>query len=143
MEALLKKYADVDIQGKDKKTAIYVAVEKGNVNIVKLLLNCNPDLEVPTKDGDTALLKSVRSRNAEIVQLLLDKKAKVTAADKKGDTALHIAMRARSKAIVEILLRNPKNSQLLYRPNNAKETAYNIDMSHQKTILGQIFGASK
>lgn len=76
------------------------------------------------------------------MQLLLDKKAKVVAADKKGDTALHIAMRARSKAIVEILLRNPKNSQLLYRPNRAGETPYNIDFNHQKTILGQIFGAS-
>lgn len=141
MESLLKKYADVDIPGKDQKTAIYMSVEKGNIAIVKLLLGANPDLEIPTKDGDTPLLKAVRSRNAEIVQLLLDKKAKVSAADKKGDTALHIAMRARSKGIVEILLRNPKNSQLLYRPNRAGETPYNIDINHQKTILGQIFGA--
>lgn len=65
----------------------------------------------------------------------------MSATDKKGDTALHIAMRARSKAIVEILLRNPKHSQLLYRPNRAGETPYNIDMNHPKTILGQIFGA--
>ncbi|XP_044755573.1 kinase D-interacting substrate of 220 kDa B isoform X5 [Coccinella septempunctata] len=143
VEALLKKYADVDIAGKDKKSAIYIAVEKGNINIVKLLLNSNPDLEIETKDGDTPLLKAVRSRNAEIVQLLLDKKAKVSAADKRGDTALHIAMRSRSKTIVEILLRNPKHSQLLYRPNKAGETPYNIDGSHQKTILGQIFGARR
>ena len=34
-----------------------------------------------------------------------------------GDTALHIAMRARSKAIVGALLKNPKHSQLLYKPN--------------------------
>ncbi|CAH1969286.1 unnamed protein product [Acanthoscelides obtectus] len=143
VEALLKKYADVDIPGKERKTPIYIAVEKGNVNIVKILLNVNPDLEIATKDGDTPLLKAVRSRNAEIVQILLDKKAKVSAADKKGDTALHIAMRARSKAIVETLLRNPKNSQLLYRPNKAGETPYNIDMNHQKTILGQIFGSRR
>ncbi|XP_063923502.1 kinase D-interacting substrate of 220 kDa B isoform X3 [Zophobas morio] len=143
VESLLKKYADVDIAGKDQKTAIYMAVEKGNASIVKLLLGANPDLEMATKDGDTPLLKAVRSRNAEIVQLLLDKKAKVSAADKKGDTALHIAMRARSKGIVEILLRNPKHSQLLYRPNRAGETPYNIDINHQKTILGQIFGARR
>ncbi|KAK7871770.1 hypothetical protein R5R35_014036 [Gryllus longicercus] len=142
-EALLKKYADVDICGKDRKTAVYWAVEKGNVAMVKLLLTANPDLEISTKDGDTPLLRAVRIRNGEIVQLLLDKKAKVSAADKKGDTALHIAMRARSKGIVEILLRNPKNSQLLYRPNRSGETPYNIDMNHQKTILGQIFGARR
>ncbi|KAK1129938.1 hypothetical protein K0M31_019633 [Melipona bicolor] len=143
VESLLKKYADVDIAGKDKKTATYIAVEKGNISILKLLLNANPDLEIATKDGDTPLLRAVRSRNAEVVQLLLDKKAKVSATDKKGDTVLHIAMRARSKAIVEILLRNPKNSQLLYRPNRQGETPYNIDINHQKTILGQIFGARR
>ncbi|XP_034241377.1 kinase D-interacting substrate of 220 kDa B isoform X3 [Thrips palmi] len=143
VEALLKKYADVDIPGKEKKTATYTAVEKGHIPILKLLLNANPDLEIQTKDGDTALLRAVRSRNSEAVQLLLDKKAKVSAADKRGDTALHIAMRARSKAVVEVLLRNPKHSQLLYRPNRAGETPYNIDMSHDKTILGQIFGARR
>ncbi|XP_025602086.2 kinase D-interacting substrate of 220 kDa B isoform X3 [Athalia rosae] len=143
VESLIKKYADVDIAGKDKKTAIYIAVEKGNVAMVRLLLNANPDLEIATKDGDTPLLRAVRSRNSEIVQLLLDKKAKVSATDKKGDTVLHVAMRARSKAIVEILLRNPKNSQLLYRPNRQGETPYNIDMNHPKTILGQIFGARR
>ncbi|XP_054258040.1 kinase D-interacting substrate of 220 kDa B isoform X3 [Macrosteles quadrilineatus] len=143
VEALLKKYADIDIPGKERKTAMYTAVEKGNLAIMKLLLSANPDLEIATKDGDTCLLRAVRSRNVEAVQLLLEKKAKVSACDKRGDTALHIAMRARSKAIVEVLLRNPKNSQLLYRPNRAGETPYNIDMSHQKTILGQIFGARR
>ncbi|XP_047348706.1 kinase D-interacting substrate of 220 kDa isoform X3 [Vespa velutina] len=143
VESLLKKYADVDIAGKDRKTATYIAVEKGNTAILKLLLSANPDLEIATKDGDTPLLRGVRSRNAEIVQLLLDKKAKVSATDRKGDTVLHIAMRARSKGIVEILLRNPKNSQLLYRPNRQGETPYNIDINHPKTILGQIFGARR
>lgn len=142
-EALLKKHADVDIQGKERKTAIYSAVEKGHVQIVKILLSTNPDLESSTKDGDTALLRAVRNRNLEIVHLLLDRKAKVSASDKRGDTCLHIAMRARSKAIVEALLRNPKNSQLLYRANKAGETPYAIDTVHQKTILGQVFGARR
>ena len=87
------------------------------------------------------MLKAVRCRNAELVQLLVDKRAKVSASDKKGDTALHIAMRAQSRTIAEILLRNPKHSHLLYRRNRAGESPYNIDISHEKTILGQIFGA--
>ncbi|XP_017838266.1 kinase D-interacting substrate of 220 kDa isoform X2 [Drosophila busckii] len=143
VEALLKKHADVDIQGKDRKTAIYTAVEKAHTQIVKMLLSTNPDLEASTKDGDTPLLRAVRNRNLEIVHMLLERKAKVTASDKRGDTCLHIAMRARSKAIVEALLRNPKHSQLLYRANKAGETPYNIDSLHQKTILGQVFGARR
>ncbi|XP_022244696.1 kinase D-interacting substrate of 220 kDa-like [Limulus polyphemus] len=143
VDALLKKYADTDVQGTDKKTAFYWAVEKGYVDIVRIILAANPNLEIPTKDGDTPLMKATRNRNIEIVQMLVDKKAKVSTQDRKGDTALHIAMRARSKAIVEILLRNPKNSQLLYRPNRSGETPYNIDTSHQKCILSQIFGARR
>uniref|UniRef100_T1J258 Uncharacterized protein n=1 Tax=Strigamia maritima TaxID=126957 RepID=T1J258_STRMM len=142
-EALIKKYADVDVQGTDKKTALYWAVEKNYIDIIKSILRTNPDMELATKDSDTPLMKATRNRNAEIVSLLLHKKCKVSAVDKKGDTALHIAMRARSKGIVEILLANPKNSQILYRPNRSGETPYNIDSSHQKTILGQIFGARR
>ncbi|XP_053626108.1 kinase D-interacting substrate of 220 kDa B isoform X11 [Plodia interpunctella] len=143
VEALLKKHVDVDLPGKEKKTPVYTAVEKGHVAILKLLLASNPDLEHSTVSGDTPLMRAVRSRNAEMVQLLLERKARVNVADNRGDTALHVAMRARSKQIVEILLRNPKNSQLLYKPNKLKETPYNIDMSYNKTILGQIFGARK
>ncbi|KAM3963044.1 LOW QUALITY PROTEIN: ankyrin repeat-rich membrane spanning [Aphomia sociella] len=143
VEALLKKHVDVDLPGKEKKTPVYTAVEKGHLAIVKLLLASNPDLEHSTVSGDTPLMRAVRSRNAEMVQLLLERKARVNVADNRGDTALHIAMRARSKQIVEILLRNPKHSQLLYKPNKLNETPYNIDMSYNKTILGQIFGARK
>ena len=135
-------------------------MEKNHTSIVRTLLNANPDLEIATVEGNTPLLRAVKNRNTEIVQLLLEKKAKMTAIDKMGDTALHVAMRARSKvcfcknitnnvglvfvqAIVELLLRNPKHSQLLYKPNRAGETPYNIDLSNQKSILGQVFGARK
>lgn len=60
----------------------------------------------------------------------------------KGDTPLHIAIRGRSRKLAELLLRNPKDGRLLYRPNKAGETPYNIDCTHQKSILTQIFGAS-
>lgn len=48
MEALLKKHVDVDLPGKEKKTPVYTAVEKGHVSILKLLLASNPDLEHST-----------------------------------------------------------------------------------------------
>ncbi|XP_055588849.1 kinase D-interacting substrate of 220 kDa B isoform X2 [Uranotaenia lowii] len=143
VEILLKRHVDVDIQGKDRKTALYTAVEKGHTSLVKLILQSNPDLELSTKDGDTPLLRAVRNRSLEMVQMLLERKAKVGATDKRGDTCLHVAMRARSKAIVEALLSNPKYSQLLYRSNKSGETPYGIDAMHQKTILGQVYGARR
>uniref|UniRef100_A0A8C7E1B0 Kinase D-interacting substrate of 220 kDa n=1 Tax=Naja naja TaxID=35670 RepID=A0A8C7E1B0_NAJNA len=141
VRALLHKYADIDIRGQDNKTALYWAVEKGNATMVRDILQCNPDTEICTKDGETPLIKATKMRNIEIVELLLDKGAKVSAVDKKGDTPLHIAIRGRSRRLAELLLRNPKDGRLLYRPNKAGETPYNIDCSHQKSILTQIFGA--
>uniref|UniRef100_A0A3B4AP54 KAP NTPase domain-containing protein n=1 Tax=Periophthalmus magnuspinnatus TaxID=409849 RepID=A0A3B4AP54_9GOBI len=141
VRALLNKYADIDVRGMDGKTALYWAVEKGNATMVRDILQCNPDTESCTKEGETPLIKATKMRNIEIVELLLDKGAKVSAMDKKGDTPLHIAIRGRSRKLAELLLRNPKDGRLLYRPNKAGETPYNIDCTHQKSILTQIFGA--
>ncbi|XP_043929183.1 kinase D-interacting substrate of 220 kDa isoform X2 [Protopterus annectens] len=141
VRALLQKYADIDIRGQDNKTALYWAVEKGNATMVRDILQCNPDTELCSKDGETPLIKATKMRNIEIVELLLDKGAKVSAVDKKGDTPLHIAIRGRSRRLAELLLRNPKDGRLLYKPNKVGETPYNIDCSHQKSILTQIFGA--
>ncbi|XP_075926226.1 kinase D-interacting substrate of 220 kDa [Petromyzon marinus] len=141
VRALVGKLADVDVRGAENKTALYWAVEKGNSTIVCDILECNPDTEIHTKDGDTPLIKATKMRNVDIVQLLLNKNAKVSAADKNGDTALHIAIRGRSRKLAELLLRNPKDGRLLYRPNKAGETPYNIDCGHHKSILTQIFGA--
>ncbi|KAM6912926.1 kinase D-interacting substrate of 220 kDa B isoform 1-T1 [Xenentodon cancila] len=141
VRALLNKYADVDVRGQDGKTALYWAVEKGNATMVRDILQCNPDTESCTKEGDTPLIKATKMRNIEIVELLLDKGAKVSAVDRKGDTPLHIAIRGRSRKLAELLLRNPKDGRLLYRPNKTGETPYNIDCTHQKSILTQIFGA--
>uniref|UniRef100_A0A8C3AIP6 Kinase D interacting substrate 220 n=1 Tax=Cyclopterus lumpus TaxID=8103 RepID=A0A8C3AIP6_CYCLU len=141
VRALLNKYADIDVRGQDGKTALYWAVEKGNATMVRDILQCNPDTESCTKEGETPLIKATKMRNLEIVELLLDKGAKVSAVERKGDTPLHIAIRGRSRRLAELLLRNPKDGRLLYRPNKAGETPYNIDCTHQKSILTQIFGA--
>ncbi|KAL0964954.1 hypothetical protein UPYG_G00274860 [Umbra pygmaea] len=141
VRALLHKYADIDIRGQDSKTALYWAVEKGNATMVRDILQCNPDTETCTKDCESPLIRATKMRNIDIVELLLDKGAKVSAVDKRGDTPLHIAIRGRSRRLAELLLRNPKDGRLLYRPNKAGETPYNIDCSHQKSILTQIFGA--
>ena len=46
VDALIKKYADVDVRGKDGKTALHWAIDRNHPRIVKSLLAANPDLEV-------------------------------------------------------------------------------------------------
>ena len=61
----------------------------------------------------------------------------------RSDNCLHVSVRSRSRRITEVLLRNPKNSKLLYLKNKKGETAYGIDASHDRSLLAQVFGASK
>jgi ankyrin repeat-rich membrane spanning protein len=142
VEALIKAHAGVDHQGAERKTALYNAVEKGHLEVIKALLKANANFELCTREGDTPLMKSVRSRRIQAVRLLLDRKAKVSPTDRYGDCALHIAARAQSRAILELLLRNPHNSQLLYRPNAQGETAFQLDAAHPKPLLPTLFGAA-
>jgi len=59
----------------------------------------------------------------------------------RGDNPLHVAVRGRSKRITDFLLRNPKNARLLYTKNKAGETPYQIDATHDKGVLSQVFAA--
>ena len=140
VDLLLRRHADLDTRGKENKSALYNAVEKKHVEVVRLLLASGADTEAVASDGNSPLLRAVKNRNPEIVSLLMEGKVKLNASDRKGDTALHVAMRAGSKTIVEMILRNPKHSQLLYKPNKRGETPYNIDMSNNKPILSQLLG---
>lgn len=140
VRTLLSKYADIEAADGERKTALFHAVEKGHVLIVKELLDAGANTETTNKDGETPLLRATQKKHTGIVSLLLEKGASVSVADRRGDTAVHIAVRGRYRRICELLLRNPKDARLLYRPNKAGETAYNIDRQHKHSLLTQIFG---
>ena len=95
------------------------------------------------QDGQTPLLVASRKKNANIVYELLNYGCKLSVTDRNGDNALHIALRNRNRDITELLLSNPKYSKYLYKPNKCGETPYKVDASNPKSIITQIFGASK
>lgn len=96
-----------DIEGKDKdhRTALHIAVEKGNAEIVTLLLAGGANIEAVTickisphlsilsriDSSMTALQLAARYRYPEIVNILLAGGANISAANDIGHTALHFA----------------------------------------------------
>jgi ankyrin repeat-rich membrane spanning protein len=134
---------EIDAVGNMGKTALHHAIEKANIETVRALLFHKPDLEVTNKEGDTPLLLATKRKSAIIVNELLNGGSKVTPTDRNGDNALHISLRNRSREITELILSDPKNSKYLYKPNKQGETPYKIDASNPKSILTQVFGASK
>lgn len=65
----------------ENKTVLYLAVDKGNSIVVKMILAKDPDKELADRDGNTPLLRAVRNRNTEMAHILVEKGARVAAAD--------------------------------------------------------------
>ncbi len=70
----------------DKMTALHAAAKRGDIDILRLLLNAGVDVRAVNVEGKSALhLVS----NVECARLLLDKGADINAADRHGNTPLH------------------------------------------------------
>lgn len=98
----------VNVNAKDKHydgiTALFVAVEDGNVEMVETLLNFGAKVNAQDDEKRTPLMNLDDDAKPELVQLLLNFGAKVNAADKEGNSVL-IAVSTRTDAkILQILL---------------------------------------
>lgn len=84
-------------------TALMAAVVKGNVLLVKLLLEKNANPNLTNKQGTTALIYAVQFKNTEIINLLLQHNASKLQMDKEGKTAFEYAVFARNETIINLL----------------------------------------
>ena len=102
---LLEKGADVNKANQQGETALKIALEKNNKEIVKKLLGAKGiDVNLADKDGSTALMLAAQKNDADVVTKLLEKGADVNKANQQGETALKIALEKNNKEIVERLL---------------------------------------
>ncbi|HBR70846.1 TPA: hypothetical protein DIC20_02500 [Candidatus Dependentiae bacterium] len=68
---LIKKGADINVvMGSKKRTPLHKAVSKGNVSIVRVLVEAGADVTIPNKYGKTAIEEAQESGYEEIVQIL-------------------------------------------------------------------------
>lgn len=103
VELFLKAGMDVDTRDKDLSTALMIATERDDVDMVRLLVARGADVNAANVDGYTALMYAAYRGNREIVELLVKNNAAVDSKDKDGWTALRYAsVRGRSD-IVDML----------------------------------------
>jgi ankyrin repeat protein len=93
----------------DVTSSLAVAVEKGNLEVVKLLLKFGAEVNRKDKDGTTQLHKAVEKGNFKIVQVLIQHGADLLAVDKDGRTAEGIARRKKYHHIEEFLTNVRRN----------------------------------
>lgn len=87
------------------KSPLHLAVNQGNVELVKALLDQNVDVNRVTFYGDTALINAAYTKNVAIIKLLLKKGADVNLKNNEGQTVMHFA----TSEIIPLLLNYGSN----------------------------------
>ena len=108
VDLLLQQGACANTRPQSKKPSLVVAVERGDYEIVrKLLEQAEPDLEAKAVGGSTALYTAVSKGDKTLVRWLLDHGANANAKPGGCQPALFKAHSNGHKGVLEILLESP------------------------------------
>jgi ankyrin repeat protein len=94
--------ASQELEGKDYP--IHIAVERGLVEIVRILLDNNIDVNVPNVLGNTPLHLVAEHQSTEIAEMLLKYGANLEASDDMNERPVHYAVAQNNIRLVELLL---------------------------------------
>lgn len=85
---------------------IYSALNHGNFEIFKLLIEKGDDVNAATKEGWTVLMAVVQEEDIDKVKLLLSKEVSINPQNNAGLTALMVAVNHRNIEMIKLLLRS-------------------------------------
>ena len=85
-------------------SALLIAVEQNNAQLVKLLVQYGADLEAKVCYSETVLFRAVRMRKLRVITELLRQGANVNTRDRSGQTPLFEAVRQRNVKMISLLL---------------------------------------
>jgi ankyrin repeat protein len=121
--------------GSEGATPFLFAADRGDVPLMRLLLQLGADPLLPNSSGTTPLLAAAgvgtnepqeeageENEAVEAVKLLLDLGADVNTVDKNGDTAMHGAAYNISPLVVKLLAERGADPQIWKNPNGVGGT---------------------
>ncbi|OBU00043.1 hypothetical protein VE01_01738 [Pseudogymnoascus verrucosus] len=94
---------DLNYVGVGHRTPLYAASWKGNIDVVKVLLELGADVIVADSNGATPLKRASQHGHVKVVKVLLEHGANVTVAE-EGETPLYIASYNGHVDVVKVLL---------------------------------------
>jgi ankyrin repeat protein len=106
---LHRKGSSMDLRGRDQHSPLHSAALQGDIEIVKVLLDCKLGINAKRGDGQTPLHFALRNwppNYFETIRLLLEKVADPRARKSDGTTPLHLASSMEEVEVVRLLLRH-------------------------------------
>ena len=92
VQMIIDHGAHVNIANKNGLTALMIACERGNIDVINVLLEAGSDPDITDASGNTCLQCSVlQGCSIEVLQTIIDHGAQVNATNKNGQTALMMA----------------------------------------------------
>ena len=103
LQTLLDMGADINAVDYSSKTALYTAVQWGNVNCIKILLQRGANPNIPNERGRTPLHLATLNDSADLIALLLANGSDTSAGDEEGVTPLDVARRRQKLHIIALM----------------------------------------
>lgn len=126
---LINDGANVNTNTEKGQTALWLAVERGSLKLMELLLAKSVNLDTTYDEGNSALMMSLLNKNKEIANLLLDNKAIVNKANNKSITPLIQVLKTGDFVTAEILINKGaginakyKSASLIWLPLTKKKS---------------------
>lgn len=140
IQVLVKRGANINTKNdRDGKTPFHVAVSKGDVEVVRLLLSHGADVNARDKYGATSLHSAASEGTTKIAELLLANKADINARDSFGNTPLHNAilsgLHIEGIGIIETLIKQGAN---INAKNDNGETLLHLGISEGDAEVVQL-----
>lgn len=88
---VLKSNLELNSRNKKMQTALHIAVNKGHIDVIKVLLDNGAHTSLQDIDGDTPLHDAITKKYHDIIKLLLDANADISICNKHGFNSIHHA----------------------------------------------------
>ena len=99
-------------------TALTLAIERGYIEIAKLLIDKGANINIQNREGHTALMLASIEGHIEIAKLLIDKGANINIQNREGHTALMLASIEGHTEIAKLLIDKGANINIQNREDH-------------------------
>ncbi len=119
---LAQEKINVDLQDIVGNTALMIAAQNNNIQMLKNLIEVGVNINMQNVDGFTALMIAAQRNSLEVIKELLAAKANTTVWNKLNQTALQVARSHGKKQAVDLIRSHTEFTYRFKRPvlNNWK-----------------------